>query len=402
MNCSVCKSNLGSLLELGPGWCINSLGALLETKGCVYSCENCSHCETRVELDLSQYYRSSYRTLAHSAEEDDLYCTTDGAPVYRSDHMTRVFLEKMSGREFGDKEVSLLDYGCGKSLFGKRVSATNSGFKLHLYDVSDDYRDFWGDFCTTDVITTFSTSDDWRTKFDVVTSLFSLEHVPDPLAILRHVSSLLKEGGIFYIVVPNMYSENESDVLVVDHLHHYSPVSMRKMLEFCGFALQDEDATSHRQASIFIAVKVADEGVCGLDIAPFPMAVDYINRQREIAGNWDLYMRSLREFIDSSDPRRPVIVVGAGVLGSLAVAILDRSPRIAGFIDSNIFKQRKGWLDKPVYAPGCMPNSLIEQSPLFVMALNRFLIEGVGWSLVPDKVQKQSVWLPPAFQSGTL
>ena len=67
--------------------------------------------------------------------------------------------------------------------------------------------------------------------------MFSLEHVTDPLAILRHVSSLLKECGIFYIVVPNMYSENESDVLVVDHLHHYSPVSMRKMLEFCGFAL---------------------------------------------------------------------------------------------------------------------------------------------------------------------
>lgn len=395
MNCSVCESVLTPLLDLDPGWCINSLGALLETEGQVYSCAYCSHCETRVRLDLSIYYESSYKTLAHSPDEDDLYALENGIPVYRADHMTCIFLEKMGDILNGGKNINLLDFGCGKSLFGKRISAKNIGVNLHLFDVSDDYRGFWSDFCNADSISTFSIPDEWINKFDIVTSLFSLEHVPDPLEILRQVRLLLKDGGTFYIIVPNMYSENDSDILVVDHLHHYSPLSMRKMVGICGFSLSDEDTTSHRQASIYRATKISDVDNAATVILPRSGIDEYTNRQIAVSQVWKNYTASLQDFVDSSDRDRPVVIVGAGVLGSLSIAILNQNPRIEGYIDSNVFKQKKGWLDRPVYAPGCLPDSLVSRRPLFIMSLNTVLIESIGMTLLPENTPKESVWVPP-------
>lgn len=87
-------------------------------------------------------------------------------------------------------------------------------------------------------------------RFDTITMTDVLEHVPDPVAVLRRVHALLDEGGWVAIKVPNgpaqrlkerlkswllpRYRPSLADNLV--HVNHFSAASLRLALSVAGFA----------------------------------------------------------------------------------------------------------------------------------------------------------------------
>ena len=81
--------------------------------------------------------------------------------------------------------------------------------------------------------------------FDVVTMWHVLEHLPDPPAALRRVEGLLRPGGRGVVgSVPNIDStqahlggEAWLDLDPARHLFHFSPRSLRAMVEGSGFAV---------------------------------------------------------------------------------------------------------------------------------------------------------------------
>lgn len=113
---------------------ITSLAVLVPGETVVFACPNCSHLQTVSVFDLDQYYDTGYKIGGQNAEEDHLYCIEDGQKVFRSEHMARILLKKISNLEI----EKLLDYGCGKSLTTKLAMASNSKLDVHLFDVSRD------------------------------------------------------------------------------------------------------------------------------------------------------------------------------------------------------------------------------------------------------------------------
>lgn len=79
-------------------------------------------------------------------------------------------------------------------------------------------------------------------SFDVVTCFDVLEHVYDPLGLLRKAQEWLRPGGIFYTMLPNIDSW-EARMLgsywygleLPRHLFHFSPSSLRAAMESVGF-----------------------------------------------------------------------------------------------------------------------------------------------------------------------
>jgi len=70
-----------------------------------------------------------------------------------------------------------------------------------------------------------------------------LEHLPNPLEALAEVSRLLKPGGWFIAMVPNIASFEfqifQADWLHLDlprHLYHFSPRTLQQMLEKANLA----------------------------------------------------------------------------------------------------------------------------------------------------------------------
>src|SRR5262249_62266640 len=78
-------------------------------------------------------------------------------------------------------------------------------------------------------------------RFDVVSAFHVLEHVPEPVAVLRRLLQWLAPGGILIVEVPNagglgaaMFGKAWSGLELPRHLSHFSPVTLRRAAEQAG------------------------------------------------------------------------------------------------------------------------------------------------------------------------
>jgi SAM-dependent methyltransferase len=389
MNCFICNKNTEQILSLDNRFSVSSLGKVLEAQAKIYSCAYCSHCQTNPSIDLFEYYSNEYKTLSSSFTEDDLYEYKSGKPVYRNEHMAKTLIEKISVIDkLDEKSGAILDFGCGKSLMMKHLMEMTGKKNVYLYDVSEDYIKFWNSFVPQSHYACFELPEKWSGYFDLVTSSFSLEHVHDPLIELKKIKGLLKENGLVYIVVPNVYSANIMDMLVVDHIHHYSETSMKLLLERAGFEMVESDHESHVQGSIYIGRAIAQEQVHAPDEAGVR---SFTGKCKDLAHFWNSFNNSIRSFEDEviSNGVNQYYIVGAGVLGTYVSLQFRHSEYLAGFIDSNKHKQAKGWQNKNVFAPGTISAGV---STAFFSGFNPDQVITILPGLLPPGVGEDRVW----------
>jgi SAM-dependent methyltransferase len=76
--------------------------------------------------------------------------------------------------------------------------------------------------------------------FDVVTAIEVLEHVEDPLIVLRKIRALLKPGGLFFYTTGNAQPYRHKllewrYVVPEIHISYYEPETLRRALVRAGF-----------------------------------------------------------------------------------------------------------------------------------------------------------------------
>ena len=140
-----------------------------------------------------------------------------------------------------NKKGRILDIGAGTGQFlskfkelGWRVEGielTNEGvrFAKKAFDIRLKKGDFFH----------FSYP---KQSFDVITLNGALEHMYEPLAVLKKSYELLKKGGVVYFSVPNvdslgnkLFGKNWFPWQPPRHLYHFSPITAEKMLKKAGF-----------------------------------------------------------------------------------------------------------------------------------------------------------------------
>lgn len=75
---------------------------------------------------------------------------------------------------------------------------------------------------------------------DAVIAYYVLEHVIDAGEWLRSALALLKDGGVLVLEVPD-YSTHPQDSLNVEHLLHFTPETLRELLEQHGLSVEAAD-----------------------------------------------------------------------------------------------------------------------------------------------------------------
>jgi SAM-dependent methyltransferase len=79
-------------------------------------------------------------------------------------------------------------------------------------------------------------------SFDAVTLFQVLDHMPDPLTLLRECRKILRPGGVVLALNHNVSAWSarllgeRSPIVDVEHTYLYSPETMRKLFEQAGFA----------------------------------------------------------------------------------------------------------------------------------------------------------------------
>ncbi len=326
---------------------ITSLSLVYDVPTIVYLDEEIGHLQTNEIASVDKYYDEQYEFFNQSDEDDVLYKVENGKEIFRQQHQVDTLMSKLELKA----GMQILDYGCGKGTVLKRLFSKRPDINPYLFDVSKSYTHLWDKFIPSDHYASYQLKDEWKEKFDIVTSFFAFEHTPNPLKELSAIKDLLKEDGLIYLIVPNVF-ENIGDFIVADHMHHYSEISLNYMLAKAGLETLEIDSKSHFAAYIVICRKTSS------NLIPFlvpPHLLEKVNEQcKEIAKYWNKIQANILEF-EKDLKDQPTAIYGAGVYGNFIGITLKKLENIKFFVDQNPLLSGKTVLGKPVIKPEELP-----------------------------------------------
>lgn len=152
------------------------------------------------------------------------------------------------------QEGALLELGLGHGL---TTALFSERFLRHvvLDGSSAVIKQFKAGFpnCRADVVETYFEDFTTEERFDVIVMGFVLEHVNDPLGVLRHYRKFLKPGGQIFIAVPNAETLNKRVGLAagliddltrlndgdreLGHLRLFTVKSLQRLVSEAGYAV---------------------------------------------------------------------------------------------------------------------------------------------------------------------
>lgn len=351
--CNVCGNDFKSpVYESAGDVSITSLNELYPGKTYVYFCEHCGHVQTREIDNIEDFYAFAYKILIASEEEDQIYKVENGEKIFRIDHQMKTLVDKL----VIPQNAKVMEYGCAKAATLRKLLSERPDLDPYVFDVSEMYVPFWEKFLPRGHWATFETPADWEGQFDTVISFFALEHVAEPKKMLAHVQSLLKPGGVFYAVFPN-FMVNLADLIVVDHVNHFTRDSLRYLAAQSGFELLEIDDVTHDGGFVYqlrkpVAVPAGQAPVTPPAIAPLTETV------QKLSGYWQGLSNHLQAFEQHHTTEPEVAIYGSGFYGTFIATCLKNFDKVACFLDQNPFKHGQSLMEKPIVPPEALPSHI--------------------------------------------
>ena len=336
--CNICNQPLDAPVYQSPQpVSVTSLCEVLSGSTEVFHCASCGHVQTTPMADLAAYYDKTYQILIASDDEDQLYAIVDGQNIFRTGHQVQTLLH------FVDipRHARVLDFGCAKASTLRALCERRTDVQAHTFDVSEMYRPFWDKFVPLENQATYQPKAEWREHFDLVMSFFAFEHMADPQAVLSQATALLRPGGTFYCVVPNLFT-NIADFVVADHVNHFTESSLRRLFAGAGLKIERITDAAHTGAWVCCARKTALPVESGGENAA--------ERVQEIASYWHGFGERVREF-ESAHRGLPGAIYGSSFYGTFITTQMRRPESVTCYLDQNPHRQNQTLLGRPIVAP---------------------------------------------------
>ena len=206
-------------------------------------CTVCSHYVTRHAMDTSGLYSAAYVDSTYGGDEGIArsFARIDGLPPERSDNTARVerVVRYAEVNRPASPVPSILDVGSGLCVFLHRMK--RAGWDCTALDPDAraceharrrvGIRAIHGDFMALERIG----------RYDALSFNKVLEHVPEPVAMLRKAALHLNPGGFVYIELPDADAAREEgfgrEEFFIEHLHVFTPASLALLVERSGLCL---------------------------------------------------------------------------------------------------------------------------------------------------------------------
>lgn len=238
-----------------------------------------------------------------------------------------------------------LDIGCGSGVTLKALSTQRPGWQLYGQDIDNHGRDYLAAIpnfkkyyaCPPAQI---------DGEFDLVTLIHSLEHFSSPFSILDQLRPKLSSSGQLFVQVPNAL-ENPFDIVVADHLMHFTPRTLAQLIERAGFKIDIFDTTWVTKELSLLASPAP-----GIDRASDRYS-DFANeRFGSSALQW------LQSVVDDAttcaDESENFGIFGTSIAATWLAGSLSEKVRF--FVDEDPSRQGREHLGRPVFAPSRVPS----------------------------------------------
>ena len=151
------------------------------------------------------------------------------------------FLKQCKSEQTIDLSGSLLDVGCGTGAFIK--AAKHAGWQVTGTELTPEAANLAASNSGCSVLVgDIAGLDLQEQSFEFITSYHVVEHLPDPVAKIKHCYKLLKTGGALFLETPNTASLGAklrgakwSHILPPEHVVYFSPRSLTHALKEGGF-----------------------------------------------------------------------------------------------------------------------------------------------------------------------
>jgi SAM-dependent methyltransferase len=196
----------------------------------LFECIRCGHVQKDVgpqyQAHLDEVYRVAY-TLPGGGRKNNI---SDGKVVSREKTLARAL-----GSLLGTKtEGAVLDVGTGMGYLLAAFSEELPQFDIVGYDLNGEKEESIRANGATDFYS--GSLEDIPKKFDLITLNHVLEHLPDPVTVLKQASALLKPDGYLAVVVP-CFQSVYTDFFFLEHCSHFTESSLNVVSALAGLSI---------------------------------------------------------------------------------------------------------------------------------------------------------------------
>jgi 2-polyprenyl-3-methyl-5-hydroxy-6-metoxy-1,4-benzoquinol methylase len=354
------------------GVSVTSTGAYLPQSSKLNLCLNCSHTYKDKINNEADYYANEYGISLWHNDADQLYVIDEQKNVlFRQEHQYQTavkILQDISGKR-------ILDFGAAKGQMAQKLSLNVPIHSVFAYDISKSYLEYWKKFLLPTNMFLGHIPETFKETFDVITAFFVLEHTSNLSEVMSLIHSLLKEGGLFYFVVPN-FQTNLGDLLVSDHVNHFTFTSITWMAFNYGFELQVIDDASHRGAFCVLLRKTKTKRSLkiGHDSSKKSKSHQNILAALDYWSSTKLHIKSYLKKNSVSS----VGIYGAGFYGCYLESWLRNFVKIESFYDANPFLIGEHVNGIPIMSPEGLKGAnvvIVALNPLIAVEFKEKLVK---------------------------
>jgi 2-polyprenyl-3-methyl-5-hydroxy-6-metoxy-1,4-benzoquinol methylase len=207
----------------------------------IMRCKICGHFTAKHEIKVSEFYKKNYSLISHGDDMKKKFNKINNLKS-RSDNFHRVERILSYFKDFKKKEIDLLDVGSGLSIFLYQLKK-KVNWKLVGVEPDINFVNFAKKLNINVVHSNLKSNIFKNNKFNIITMNKIIEHVKDPVKLLKISKKLLIKNGYVYIEVPDGFAASRHqegkfrEEFFVDHLHVFSKKSLIRSIKLAGLSL---------------------------------------------------------------------------------------------------------------------------------------------------------------------
>jgi SAM-dependent methyltransferase len=298
----------------------------------LFECRLCGHVQKDVgpeyQAHLDAVYRVAY-TLPGGGRKSNI---SDGNVVSRERALARTLAGLLDTKAQG----AVLDVGTGMGYQLAAFAEELPQFDIVGYDLNDEKEESIRANGATDFYS--GSLEDIPKKFDLITLNHVLEHLPEPVTVLRQAAALLKPEGYLAVIVP-CFKSVYTDFFFLEHCSHFTESSLNVVSALAGLSIVDR--LEGRLGRIEIGF-VARRSEKGRSASPLE------------AVEWS---QSLPKFIRGLGSQRKIGVFGLNGAGMWLGVVL--SGQLSFYVDEDPAKQGTTFAECPIIGVAEIPEDSV-------------------------------------------